>query len=289
MKIRELLDKKYTKKVTQEIINSFRRAYAEIAKLPYAKITENRVLEIMSEQYERSAVNNSDNLYNMSKDQYDAAIRKMSASIRQDVNGNGFKYSYNQVDRQMLNVLDQNNTLFIGKFFDNQLEPAIRAEMSKILTEQQTKKDTALAIAQMLKDKAGAYAYNYSKMIVETNGTWARSIGNTNALEEAGVTEYEYLVTDDDVTSEICQALIGKTGTIQNAITTRDQYLATPTGEDDYDKAKAHLEKISPFIRAQGDGFMANNIYYDKSQIENIPGIALPPFHPNCRTEIVIK
>lgn len=285
MKIRDLLDKKYTKKVTQEIINSFRRAYAEIAKLPYDEITENRVIEIMSEQYERSAVNNSDNLYNMSKDQYDAAIRKMSASIRQDVNG--FKYSYNQVDRQMLNILDQNNTLFIGKFFDNQLEPVIRAEMSKILTEQQTKKDTALSIAQMLKDKAGAYAYNYSKMIVETNGTWARSIGNTNAMEEAGVTEYEYLVTDDDLTSDICQALIGKTGTIENAITTRDQYLAMPTTS--YEAGRDYLERVSPFIRAQGEGFSAGGKYYDKSQIENIPGIALPPFHPNCRTEIVIK
>jgi len=286
MRTRDLIDRNYTRQVTQEMVNAFRRGFAKINALPLAEITEDRIIEILNREYDRSALKNADNMYNMSSDQYNAAIRKMSAGIRKEQQN--FSYTYNQVDRQMLNTLDQNNTLFIGKYFENDLEPLIRKEMSKILTEQQSKKDTSKAIAEMLKDQAGARAYNYSKMIVETNGTWARSIGNINAMEEAGVTEYYYDVTLDDVTSEICQALAGKSFPIDKGIQARDSYLNMPT--TDYATGRAYLERTSPFIQATKDGnFKANNQVYTKDQLMNIPGIQLPPLHPNCRTEIFIK
>lgn len=286
MRTRDLIDRNYTKQVTQEIVNAFRRGFAKINALPLAEITENRIIEILSREYDRSALKNADNMYNMSSDQYNAAIRKMSASIRKEQQN--FSYTYNQVDRQMLNTLDTNNTLFIGKYFQNDLEPLIRKEMSKILTEQQSKKDTATAIAAMLKDQAGARAYNYSRMIVETNGTWARSIGNINAMEEAGITEYYYDVTLDNVTSEICQALAGKSFSIEKGMQARDSYLNMPTAN--YDTARAYLERTTPFIQATKDGnFKANNQIYTKDQLMSIPGVQMPPLHPNCRTEIFIK
>ena len=285
MKTRDLIDHKYTAQVTQEIIKSFRRAFATIRKLDQQDLTEDVVIDIMRAEYDQSAVANSDNLYNMSRSQYDASVRKMQAMIRASVAA-GYKYQFDKIDRDMLNVLDQNNTLFIGKYFDNQLEPLIRKEMSKIITEQQSKAATVDAIAQMLKDTAGGYAYNYSKMIVETNGTWARSISSTNILEDIDIIEYQYLVYDDAVTSDICLALKGRTNTVEAAIKTRDNYLAMPTGS--YDEAISHLERVSPFIRATDDGWEAGGRQYSKDDLMNIPGISLPPFHPNCRTEIII-
>jgi hypothetical protein len=185
-----------------------------------------------------------------------------------------------------MNILDRNNSLFVGKYFEEQAEPAIRAEMAKIITEQQSKADTAKAIQEMMIGQ-GKNSYAYSKMLVETNGTWARSIGKVSALEDAGVTEYFYQVTNDDVTSEICQALDGKSNTIQNAQQTRDDYLNMDTS--DYKIAKSQLENFSPFIKATDNGFSAAGKNYAADDIMDIPGIALPPFHANCRTEIIIR
>lgn len=285
MTVRNQIDIRFTKQVTDEIINAYRRAYGQIVKLNFDEIKDiDQIIDIISKEYDQSAVVNSDNLYNMSRSQYGAAIRQIQAQIRQQISD--YKYKFDRIDRDQLNILDQNNTLFIGKYFTEQAEAGIRKELEKIITEQQTKKDASEAIAKMLTIQ-GQYANSYSRMLVETNGTWSRSIAKSTALEDAGFTEYTYQVTNDDVTSEICQALDGKTNTVQNAIQTRDDYLNVDMS--DYDKAKAQFESFSPFIRAtEGGGFEAAGRNYTTDQIMQIPGIALPPFHPNCRTEIVV-
>lgn len=286
MKVRNKIDHVYTLKIAQEMINALKKGFIQISKLTRDEMTENKIVEILSKEYDNSLMRNSDNMYNMSKAQYEAAARKMSTSIRQNISEQ-YKYNFKNTDREMLNTLDRTNSLFIGKFFSNMQEPLIRSEMQKMATSGlQSKTETVQAIADMLKEKAGRQAYNYSKMIVETNGTWARSISNTNLLEDVGITEYGYLVIEDNVTSEICLSMVGKTGTIQDATTLRDQYLNLD--KTNYETAIDELKQISPFITATENGFKAGNRYFDKSQIENIPGIALPPFHANCRTEIII-
>ena len=282
MTVRNTIDIKFTNIVTRQIIDAYRRANSQIKKLDYHDITNiDRVVDIVSKEYDQSTVANSDNMYNMSRLQYSSAIRQIQAQIRKQANA--YKYNYNKQDTATLNVLDQNNTLFVGKYFDNQAEQRIRTEMSKIITEQKTKKEVADSITKMLTIE-GQYGYSYSKMIVETNGTWARSIGKTNVLEDSGFTTYEYLVTVDDVTSDICQELAGQQNTVQNAIDTRDDYLNIDTS--DYKSAINDLNKVSPFITGNKEtGFMANGIKY--SDPMQIAGIALPPFHPNCRTEII--
>ena len=284
MTVRNKIDVQFTKLVTDEIINAFRRAYNQINKLSLDEMRDiDQIIDIISQEYDQSAVVNSDYLYNMSRSQYGAAIRQVQAQIRQQLTD--YKYLFDRIDRDQLNILDQNNTLFIGKYFTEQAEAGIRSELAKIITEQQTKKDTAAAIADMLTIQ-GKYANSYSRMLVETNGTWSRSIAKSTALEDAGFTEYTYQVTVDDVTSPICQALAGKTNRVENALRTRDNYLSIDTSN--YNRAKSQLENFSPFIRETADGFEAGGRSYTAEQIMQIPGIALPPFHPNCRTEIVV-
>lgn len=281
---RNQIDSVYTKAVSDQILNAYRRAYNQIIKLPIESLTVDNMMEIIDKEYNQSAVANSDLLYSMSKDQYSSAIRSIQSQIRNTVNN--YKYSYDRIDRDQLNILDQNNTLFIGKYFSEQAADRLQEELANIIVEQNTKAKATERIASLMQLE-GKKAYSYSKMIVETNGTWSRSVAKTTALEDAGFTEYTYLVTEDDVTSDICQSLAGKTNTVQNALRTRDSFLNMDT--TNYDRAKAEFDRFSPMITGnEDDGFSAAGRNYTSDEIMNIPGIALPPFHYNCRTEIAV-
>lgn len=282
MTVRNQIDIRFTRLLSEQMIKAYRQALNKIYGLPLDQMQDiDTVINLIKAEYDQSAVVNSDNLYSASKLQYQSAIRQIQAQIRQQLTD--FKYQYNRIDRDVLNILDQNNTLFIGKYFDNRVEPAIRAEMAKIITEQQTKKDTANAIREMMIGQ-GKSGYGYSKMLVETNGTWARSIGKTNAMERAGFRQYEFIATIDDATSDICQELNGKIFTVEEAQSVRDEYLAIDTS--DYNTAVKQLESFSPFVRQTETGWIAGGRNYGKDNFLDIPGVQTPPLHPNCRSDI---
>lgn len=282
MTVRNQIDVRFTRLLSEQIIKAYRQALNKIYGLPLDQMQDiDTVITLIKAEYDQSAVINSDNLYSASKLQYQSAIRQIQAQIRQQLTD--FKYQYNRIDRDVLNILDQNNTLFIGKYFENQVEPAIRAEMAKIITEQQTKKDTASAIREMMIGQ-GKNGYGYSKMLVETNGTWARSIAKTNAMERAGFRQYQFVATIDDATSDICQELNGKIFTVEEAQSVSDEYLAIDT--TDYDTAVKQLESFSPFVRQTETGWSAGGRNYGKDNFLDIPGVQMPPLHPNCRSDI---
>lgn len=282
MTVRNQIDIRFTRLLSEQMIKAYRQALNKIYGLPLDQMQDiDTVISLIKAEYDQSAVINSDNLYSASKLQYQSAIRQIQAQIRQSLDN--FKYQYNRQDRDILNILDQNNTLFIGKYFYNQVEPLIRAEMAKIITEQQTKKDTANAIREMMIGQ-GKSGYGYSKMIVETNGTWARSIGKTNAMERAEFKQYQFVATVDDVTSDICQEMNGKIFTVEDAQNVRDEYLSIDTS--DYNTAIEQLESFSPFVKQTKTGWSAGNKNYGKDNFLDIPGVMMPPLHPNCRSEI---
>lgn len=282
MTVRNQIDIRFTRLLSEQIIKAYRQALNKIYGLPLDQMQDiDTVISLIKAEYDQSAVINSDNLYSASKLQYQSAIRQIQAQIRQSVSN--FKYQYNRQDRDILNILDQNNTLFVGKYFDNQVEPIIREQMAKIITEQQTKKDTANAIREMMIGQ-GKSGYGYSKMLVETNGTWARSIGKANAMERAEFKQYQFVATVDDATSDICNEMNGKIFSVESAQNVRDEYLSIDAS--DYNTAVKQLESFSPFIRQTENGWSAGGRNYSQNDFLNIPGVMMPPLHPNCRSEI---
>ena len=215
--------------------------------------------------------------------EYKKQVRKQMRMMKK----NPTSYNYNLIDSNTLTALSQQNIKMIVNLSSKVMNDYLKKNYSETLdfiVQTGEKKETIEAMQAMIKGIQPKLA-QYSNTIVQTSGTMVRALAGTNALEKAGVTKYTYIVVKDSVTTEICQSLIGKVVEIERAIEQRDAILAI---EGDGEQVRNQLKAISPMIKVTEDGFEANGITYTESEIMDIPGVALPPFHYGCRTEIRI-
>jgi hypothetical protein len=204
-----------------------------------------------------------------------------------------YRYNFDTTDKNILDLIDQGNALFMNQLYGNTVEPKIIEEMKKMTYAGKTKTEVAESIANIL-NLSGSKAINsIARSVINTN-TMTRSIATANSLETAGATKYKYLVTLDNVTTDVCRALYGKTGEVSAVLKTRDAIVSIP--RDNYDTFIKQMDAVSPMLSVDKETGL---IYKDSdrgksfkqtwkpSEVLTIPGIAIPPLHQNCRTEIV--
>jgi hypothetical protein len=295
MSERERIDNKYSREIAQEMVRAYNKAYQRIIKLSLDDMKDaDLVNSIIEEEYKNTLLKNTNLSYDASKQQYENAIRTLQASFRRDTNSTDFKYRYNIDDKNMLDILDKQNSLFLTKYYDENLSDKVIEKLKEDVLNKQSKKEIANSIADILQwtgKKGHQSAYN----LVVTNNTWVRSVASVTMMETAGVTKYRYLVTLDNVTSPICRALYGKEVEVKSGIKLRDDYLAIP--RNDYNEFEKKSNELSPmlsydeekkvFYRSQ-DNKNSFKREWKESDVMSIPGIQLPPYHFQCRTELSI-
>lgn len=290
MNARDKIDKHFIAIIHKEQLKAWKRASLRIFKLSFEDMTKPEIIsKIMSEEYGKNIIPMSDAMYSAGRLQYEAEVRKMQGLVRKETPD--FKYNFKATDKEALDILDRGNSLFISRYYDKQLEPQLKDKMAELISGQTGLKEVKESMAELL-GWTGRKGLQSASNLVVTNDTWIRSVSATNVLEEVGRLKYKYFVTVDEVTSEICMALDGTEGEVENAIQLRDDYLAIP--REDYTAFMEKSKEISPFINYDKD---TNSFYkqgdnsgyrqtWTEDNIQDIPGIALPPFHQYCRTEI---
>jgi hypothetical protein len=290
--VRDKIDFAVVKEINAMLNKAFNSAYNKIAMLSLSDIKDvDRVNEIIKTSFDSVVIPVSDTVYGGIKSQYENAIRVAQKSLRSV--DTSFKYNFNIKDKTMLDTLDKGNSLFLSSQYDDALKDKIISSMKELVTGDKTKKEITDDIANLL-GSVGKKAVNQIGNMVVTSNTWSRSIATVNLMEVAEVTEYKYIVVNDNVTTDFCLNLIGKTGKLSDAKLLRDKYISLD--RTDSTKFYNDVQNVSPDIyedKDTGNFYTKNAITdvrkdYSKEQIMNIAGIALPPFHNFCRTEIAV-
>lgn len=293
MNTRDKIDYQAIKTAKTLFQKAFGSAMAKISRLPAGDIQSvDLINDIIKTEFENTNILLSDAVYESAKSQYYNAIKTQQLIAARL--GEKLSYKFNATDKTMLDIFDDGGSLFVTQMYDNILQGRVVDELKKMVSEGKSLKDTKTDIADLI-GLTGKKALSNLASYVVTNNTWTRSIATTNLLERADAKAYKYIVVLDAVTTDICRALAGKELPVDRAIQLRDDYLAIP--RDNYENFKAGIEQVSPLIAYDKE----NEVFYKQSQAGNgykqiwtpdnildIPGIALPPLHINCRTEIGI-
>lgn len=291
---RDIIDYQVIKENNRIINLAFNKAFAKISRLNFDDMLDVDIInDIIKTEFNSVVIPISDTLYEGVKDQFDSAIRKAQADLRKS--NSSFRYNFNTTDKNMLDLLDQGNSIFMNQLYNSTIEGKVIDSMKSMVSEGKTKTQIAEEISNML-NLTGNKAINSIARTVINSNTMTRSIATANALERSGATKYKYIVTLDNVTSDVCRALYGKTGDVSNVIKTRDNIINIP--RDNYDTYLTQMDNISPMLSVDSEtGYIykdsdRNSPYkqmWKPSDIMNITGIAIPPLHQNCRTEITIS
>lgn len=294
MNTRDRIDYNAIKDTNRLLSRAFNSAIYKISLLDSNDIKDVELINtIIKTEFDDISLLLSDDIYNSTKEQYYNAI-KNNQMIARKLNSK-FNYKFNTTDKTMLDIFDDGGSLFISNIYDNNLEGKIVDELKKMTSEGKSLKDTKSDIANLLQITNNKALNQISNFIV-TNNTWTRSIATTNLLERAGATKYKYLVVLDNKTSPICRALAGKEVSVDKAIKLRDEYVNIP--RNDYDKFKETINEVSPLVayNEETERFYyqseKNTPYsreYSNDEILDMKGMALPPLHIGCRTEISVS
>jgi hypothetical protein len=294
MNKRDQIDYQVMRENNKLINSAFNRAFAKISRLNFNDMLDAQLInQIIKTEFDAVVIPVSDTLYGGIKQQYESAVRKAQADLRRG--DRNFKYDFDVTDKNMLDLLDNGNSLFMNQLYNSTVEGKVIDSMKKMVSDGKSKKDVADEIADML-NLTGRKAINsIARSVINTN-TLTRSIATANALERAGAVKYKYIVILDNVTTDVCRALYGKTGEVSDVIKTREEIINIP--RTDYETYLNKMNDVSPMIsrdsetgllyRDQDRGKPFKPTWSEKD-VMKIPGIQLPPIHQNCRTEITIS
>lgn len=126
---------------------------------------------------------------------------------------------------------------------------------------------------------------NYIKALSQHISTTTRNLNSIDAFEFTGQKYGIVSAIIDSTTSAICKKMNGKKIPIKEMSKYKKRYLDIDSSGG-YDEIKEQLETVSPFIsdvEAENIGNEIGSAQYKKL------GLAAPPYHFNCRTQLVIE
>ncbi len=122
-------------------------------------------------------------------------------------------------------------------------------------------------------------ARSYFKTNIQTTVTRSRSFGSLQAMQQAEIKTYKIFNSAPE--SVICKQMNGRVLKVETAIKTMEAVLAAESPGD--------LKDITPFV---GDltkaGFDESSTTVSTNTKIQEFGLSLPPYHGNCKTEIIV-
>ncbi|MEP0004573.1 MAG: ADP-ribosyltransferase domain-containing protein [Balneola sp.] len=181
------------------------------------------------------------------------------------------KPSFNIIDTQAINFLQQHNVYWVKHFFDNQLQEKVTEFGTKIIKEGLNRADAGKLFENEFAKKYEAYSWRYWQGFANHAVTRSREFGNTERYVRAGIEYLQVKAIVDRRTTEICRHMHNRVIQVSKAVELRDQLIAAETPEE--------VKEIAPWMKP--DKMAAK-------PSKGLPtGMSLPPYHFNCRSRTI--
>lgn len=203
---------------------------------------------------------------------------------------------YTAMDTNIVNQLVNLTMISIGDHFPKTLKPTVtkkiiegvhgrglnkaqasdflKTELTKVLGS--TNQTVPPAIRKLGQERTNAYF----KGLVDTNGNFARNFSQTTAMDEAEIAQYEVVAIMDNLTSQICRQMDGRVFELRYAVQHRNDVLEMENVEQ--------LKEYAPWRDSVSEiGVKPGSKNTPKAQeVLAANGMAMPPYHFRCRTEV---
>ncbi len=183
----------------------------------------------------------------------------------------GVQPSFSVVDNRAIQWLQENHVYWIGNYYDTQLVGRISRLAQQVLAKGMDRK----LAGEFFKQEFGREfkrSQSYWEGLANHVITRAREFGHTEAYVKAGIQYLKVVAVLDRRTSKICRTMHGRIIPVKQAVALRDALIRAKNPES--------VKRIAPWVNAE--------------QVKNVPsrklpkGMALPPYHFNCRTRTVV-
>jgi hypothetical protein len=212
------------------------------------------------------------------------------------------KFSFTQRDARAINAINQQQTFWVGNFYNEHLSKRIRAVAEEITLQRGfDSRQAGRALERALKREfsitpggktdiadhvPARYAGNtdlYFRGVASTAAHQARSIGKMFAYADAGITSYRLENPMDRRTGQVCQQMNGQVFSVQTGVNQAMAILGAESPEE--------VKEVAPWLTASQlettlEGTKPGTPEATAALEE--AGAVLPPFHFLCRTEPVI-
>lgn len=187
--------------------------------------------------------------------------------------------TFGLADMRAIEFFKKSDSFYLGKFITDE-------DTKKRIT--QYIKDEYLAGGQSIgRDKAALDAFKSKftnvlqgedwkiRRVIDTTVNKMRNVGAVQYMRQAGVTQYEIIGADDNVTCPYCQAMQGKVFSVDQSAELYDSISFNADSLPDLMPFLTTVMKDEKEVKAT-----------DASVLQSL-GVAMPPFHPACRDSIV--
>ena len=267
---------KFSKKDSNAVLKSLDKSYATLQKEITPRVKKD-----------------TERIYNIYKSSSVIKLRKRGITKQED----GEEIPFNDIS--VMASLSRIRSVSIGTHFERSLRPEISKIIeTAVLDKGLNKKQASEFLKSELTKKLGGSAFrtaipdsvweqgqksvdNYFKMLSDTHMTLSRNYSQIVAMNEARVTQVQFVAIMDRLTSVICQELDGRIWTIEQVNTVMDRMLQ----QEDVDGLKG----VAPWPKdLSGFGLKAGEKLDDPLSSEALAkaGVIIPPRHGACRSSL---
>jgi hypothetical protein len=200
----------------------------------------------------------------------------------------GVRLSYNVLDRSAVELMNEHNIFFIGKYYDRHNGNIMKNEIASLFANATTRNEIADMMLNIV-DKDKMLSDNYYKGFVDNAASRIRNVGAIKRFERLGIKYYQIHATLDANTTEICREMNGRIIATERASSVVNDYLSIPTtDENGKDRPVDHvihdIKALTPFWNDDKTQYL-RGMTTDKI-IQQNTGLTMPPFHWRCRSEV---
>ncbi len=181
------------------------------------------------------------------------------------------KPTFNIIDTQAINFLQQHNVYWVKHYFDNQLQDKVVDFGTRIIEKGFNRAEAGKLFENEFAKKYQSYSWRYWQGFANHVVTRSREFGNVERYVRAGIEYLQVKAVNDHRTTEICRHMHNRVIKVSKAVELRDQLIAAETPEE--------VKEIAPWMKP--DKLAAK-------PSKSLPaGMSLPPYHFNCRSRTV--
>ena len=190
----------------------------------------------------------------------------------------GISVEWSQADQVAVDWLAKDQAYWVGTHYSRNMADKIAKTVKKFgleegLGREEVGKKLAKAVGTTFDE-----AVTYWQGVAATAMTRSSVFGATQAMVDAKIKRYRFISVNDERSSEICKHMDGKVFNVKVAVGIRDDLMAAKTPDE--------VKEIS--VWPTGD-LLEKVLETDSSDDLASLGIAVPPLHFHCRSDIVAE
>lgn len=182
------------------------------------------------------------------------------------------KPTFTLIDEKALDMLQRHNVYWVRNFYDAQLSERIVELGSQVIEQGLPREEAGQLFEDAFSGQFQSYSWRYWQGFSNHVVTRSRELGAVEGYVQAGAEFLQVRAVLDYRTTPICREMHGRIIPTGKAVKLRDSLIDAESPED--------VKKIAPWLEPdQVRGKKSSRLGQ---------GLALPPYHFNCRTRTVV-